>query len=88
MPSPHESAPDDFSQGALKVLPLDHNRIGELLVDLSLVSPAELVEALRRQSRSGRRLGEVLEEMGVVTHDVLDATLCIQQHRERRYSRR
>jgi hypothetical protein len=88
MTIPHSSSEPVDASVATKVLPLHQNRLGELLVDLSLVSPAEMVEALRRQSRTQRRIGEILEEMGVVSHEVIDATLCIQAHREQRWSRR
>ena len=49
-------------------------KFGEILVDAGLISSTTLHRALERQKEHGRLLGEILEEMGVVTHgEVVDA---------------
>ncbi|PAS92421.1 MAG: MSHA biogenesis protein MshE [Candidatus Dactylopiibacterium carminicum] len=47
-------------------------RLGELLVQEGLVTPAQLEEALVQQKQSGRKLGRVLVESGIVT----EARIC------------
>jgi len=44
-------------------------RLGEILVDKNLLLPEQLDTALERQKQSGRRLGQVLIDMGFVSHD-------------------
>jgi type IV pilus assembly protein PilB len=46
-------------------------RLGELLVDEGLLSPAKLEEALKVQRASGKRLGEVVQEMELVIESQL-----------------
>lgn len=49
-------------------------RLGDLLVDEGVLSPAKLEEALKKQRASGKRLGEVLQEMeAVIESQILDA---------------
>jgi len=48
-------------------------RLGELLVKANKITPDQLREALRRQKRVDRRLGDVLKEMDIVTEaDILE----------------
>jgi CheY-like chemotaxis protein len=42
-------------------------RFGEILVDAQVLNEATLDQALKRQNASGRKLGEVLEEMGIIS---------------------
>ncbi len=42
-------------------------RFGEILVEARVVSQGQLDKALESQKKSGKRLGQVLEEMGVVS---------------------
>ena len=44
-------------------------RLGEILIDKTLLLPEQLDIALERQKQSGRRLGQVLIDMGFVSHD-------------------
>ena len=46
-------------------------RIGELLVTHKVISEAQLAAALAEQRRSGRKIGRVLVEQGVLTEDGL-----------------
>ena len=46
-------------------------RIGELLVELGLVTPRQLEQALERQRSTGQFLGVILLEMGAITEQGL-----------------
>lgn len=49
-------------------------QLGELLVEKEIISRKTLERALERQKGSGKRLGAILEEMGVITDDeIVDA---------------
>ena len=50
-------------------------RFGEILVEAKVVSEEALNRALERQRGTGRRLGQVLEDMGVVTEKDIAAAL-------------
>jgi hypothetical protein len=47
--------------------PAAKRRLGDIIVDRGLVTPAQLDEALRVQRESGGKLGEVLVELGFLT---------------------
>ena len=53
-------------------------RLGELLVQQSLVTTAQLEEALVQQKQSGRKLGRVLVEMGLVTEESISTAIANQ----------
>jgi MSHA biogenesis protein MshE len=57
----------------VKALPL-----GEALVEQGLLRPDKLTEALAEHSRSGRLLGRVLLDMGLVTEEQIAKTLAVQ----------
>ncbi len=57
-------------------------RLGEILVELGIVSDAEIVTALEEQQRSGRRLGDVLLDNGAVTSRQLLQGLAAQFDQE------
>ena len=46
-------------------------KLGVLLIEAGLVTPAQLQETLRQQRLSGERLGSTLVAMGVINEDVL-----------------
>ena len=46
-------------------------QLGDILVDAEIISKKTLERALERQKRLGLRLGQVLEEMGVITEQEL-----------------
>jgi predicted ATPase with chaperone activity len=46
-------------------------QLGDLLVGMGLVNPVQVKEALQRQGRTGKRLGDNLVEMGTLTDDQL-----------------
>ncbi|MDH3454019.1 MAG: response regulator [Desulfuromonadales bacterium] len=53
-------------------------RFGEILVEAKVVDDSQLMRALEKQKGTGRRLGQVLEEMGVVTERDIAAALARQ----------
>lgn len=53
-------------------------RFGEILVEAKVVDEYQLQRALEKQRGTGRRLGQVLEEMGVVTERDIAAVLARQ----------
>ncbi|HTP65317.1 MAG TPA: two-component system response regulator, partial [Geobacteraceae bacterium] len=46
-------------------------QLGDLLVEAGIITVKTLERALSRQTGSGKRLGMVLEEMGVLTDEEL-----------------
>ena len=50
-------------------------RVGEALLQQGLLSQEQLTKALEAQRSSGRMLGEMLVEQGVITNAVLVRTL-------------
>jgi type IV pilus assembly protein PilB len=55
-----------------------HMALGGLLVDRGLITEAQLEAAVNEQKRSGRRLGRVLVDQGVLSPDVLLDVLSAQ----------
>jgi CheY-like chemotaxis protein len=53
-------------------------RFGEILVEAKVVEKQQLQHALEMQKETGRRLGQVLEEMGVVTERDIASALARQ----------
>jgi adsorption protein B len=52
-----------------------HRKLGDLLLEASLVSVDQLKEALARQRGNPRLLGLILRDMGVVREDQLHSVL-------------
>ncbi|MDE3131637.1 MAG: MSHA biogenesis protein MshE, partial [Acidobacteriota bacterium] len=50
-------------------------KLGELLREQNAVSAAQLEQALAEQKRSGRKLGRVLTDLGILTEDALHQAL-------------
>lgn len=53
-------------------------KLGELLVERNLVLPEQVEAALKKQKATGRRLGQVLVDMGFVSHDDILDSISIQ----------
>ncbi|NQU08503.1 MAG: Flp pilus assembly complex ATPase component TadA, partial [Candidatus Abyssubacteria bacterium] len=53
-------------------------RLGEILIDSNRLLPEQLEMALAKQRESGRRLGQILLEMGFVSYEVLVDALTLQ----------
>ncbi len=50
-------------------------RLGDLLLENKLITPEQLSAALAEQKRTGRKLGRVITELGMVREDVLHEAL-------------
>jgi len=55
-----------------------HKHVGELLVEAGIITAKTLERALERQQGTGRRIGAILEDMGVVTEDELVDVMAAQ----------
>lgn len=53
-------------------------RFGELLLNSGTISQAQLAEALAHQKKTGRKLGRVLIELGILTEEALQGCLAQQ----------
>lgn len=60
----------------------EQDRLDRVLVDSGIVTAKTLVEVERVRARTGRKLGEILEEMGVVDHGILSEGLRLQVRRK------
>lgn len=58
-------------------------KLGEILVESQLVSPATLERALKRQQENHKRLGIILVEMGVVAKEDIANALMAQEGKSR-----
>jgi len=54
------------------------NRLGDILVETGKVTAEQLERAARQQAGSGRLLGEVLRDLGLVTDDDIAEALAVQ----------
>lgn len=50
-------------------------KLGDILVDASIITRQQLTDALEEQKKQGKKLGEVLIDLGYVTKDTLFAVL-------------
>ena len=50
-------------------------RLGEMLAAQSLITLAQLDQALKEQKRTGRKLGRVLTDLGIMTEEQLNQAL-------------
>ena len=55
-----------------------NKNLGEILAEINLLLPEQLEAALERQQKSGRRLGQVLIDMGLISRDEVLAALLEQ----------
>ncbi|MFE2168055.1 GspE/PulE family protein [Streptomyces sp. NPDC059447] len=79
-PAPADEPAQDATSGAAHSTPSGHKgpRIGELLVQRGLLTPAQVDEALLQQSTSGKRLGALLVELGMVDERSLIEALSVR----------
>ena len=59
----------------------DSRRLGDILVQLSMLDLAQVENALRVQRATGKRLGEALKELRLITPGMLDSALRFQQNK-------
>lgn len=69
--------------GATSLRLINHRRLGEILVSLSMVREKDIETALRMQKVTGTRLGEVLVEMGLLNEGQLESAMRLQDSRAR-----
>ncbi|WP_328379764.1 GspE/PulE family protein [Streptomyces sp. NBC_00440] len=79
-PVPAGEPVEDAASGTAQSSPAGQQRprIGELLVQRGLLTPAQVDEALLQQSTSGKRLGTLLVELGMVDERSLIEALSVQ----------
>ena len=65
---------------------LSGNNLGESLIDSGLIARTTLETALERQQDSGKTLGEVLDQMGVVGSD--EISYLLSQEEENRHTKK
>jgi hypothetical protein len=63
---------------------IDGQRLGHLLVTLSMLTPEHVERALRSQKMNGLLLGEALVEQGVLSKESIQAALRLQRARRDR----
>jgi type IV pilus assembly protein PilB len=64
---------------ASKITPIRPSALGELLLERDLITAEQLTAAINHQRVSGRRLGQVLIDMGFTTPDAVLGALSVQQ---------
>ncbi|MBO8464216.1 MAG: type II secretion system protein GspE, partial [Firmicutes bacterium] len=57
---------------------MKYKRLGEMLIDVNMLTESQLTEALKMQKGSGKRLGTVLIEQGFITEGQLIDALRMQ----------
>ena len=50
-------------------------KLGELLIEQAAITPEQLDQALKEQKRSGRKLGRVLTDLGIISEDAMHQAL-------------
>jgi hypothetical protein len=85
------STPNDVVRAALKSVNDEKNaarlnlcdgqRLGELLITMSMLKPAQVQEALEVQKRRGLKLGDALVEMKILTREMVQSALRVQKQR-------
>ena len=81
----HAEEPESAPQAPGAALRLiDGQRLGQLLVTLSMLTPDQIERALRLQKMNGLLLGEALVEQGVLTKESIQAALRLQRARRDR----
>jgi len=59
----------------MQARPTKRIKIGELLLEQRAITPAQLEQALKEQKRTGRKLGRVLTDLGILSEDDLHQAL-------------
>lgn len=71
-------APEDLKTDR-EMLARARGPLGEALIRAKVITSEQLLQALKRQSQEGGRLGEILVALGHLTQDTLDAFLASQR---------
>jgi hypothetical protein len=72
-----QNAPPPPSTLGLRLM--DHRKIGEILVSLSMLTQDQVERALKHQKANGKRLGETLVELNYITKSAIESALRIQR---------
>lgn len=59
-------------------MPEHGKKLGELLLEMGCISPADLADALQKQKERNERLGDILLDLGYVQHEELTRALADQ----------
>lgn len=70
-----------LSVGDVRLSLRDGQRLGELLVKMTMLTPEQVEEAVRVQRSTGQRLGEALLQMRLLTPDMLESVLRVQKNK-------
>ena len=65
----------EINEPSLSSIRMGRKLLGDRLVEANLISPDELTLSLREQQRAGGKLGEVLERLGFVQHNIISSIL-------------
>ena len=68
-----------MSSGEIKLALIDGKRLGELLVQMTMLTPDQVEAAVKVQRATGQRLGEALLQMRLLTPDMLESALRVQK---------
>lgn len=68
-----------LSVGDVRLSLKDGQRLGELLVKMTMLSPEQVEEAVKVQRATGQRLGEALLQMKLLTPEMLESALRVQK---------
>ena len=68
-------SPTEINEPSLSSIRMGRKLLGDRLVEANLISPDELTLSLREQQRAGGKLGEVLERLGFVQHNIISSIL-------------
>lgn len=74
-PALDRDAPTQINEPSLSSIRMGRKLLGDRLVEANLISPDELNLSLREQQRAGGKLGEVLERLGFVQHNIISSIL-------------
>jgi len=72
-------SPAGPQQPSLGLRLMDQNRLGEILVSLSMLTQEQLERTLRHQKALGRRFGETLVDLGYLNKAAVDSALRMQR---------
>lgn len=87
-PAPAEAAAAEPTQPALpagaektavrQLKTISNRKLGEIMMQLSLLTPAQVEQALAHQRMTGCRLGEALIQMRVLSREAVESALRVQ----------
>jgi hypothetical protein len=76
LPTKTSLTPPKDGSPSLKLL--SHKKLGEMLVQMSLLTPSQVEQALAHQRLTGCRLGEALIQMRILARETVESALRMQ----------